>query len=84
MTREAATERAQLWLDGQDGPALIISDWVVTEFAAARFAEQYALGLRAGNALHVAVASDRGARICTLDKRLAEVALALGVDAVLV
>jgi predicted nucleic acid-binding protein len=49
--------------------------------AAARFADQYGLGLRAGDALHVAVVAELGATLCTLDKRLAEAAVALGVSA---
>lgn len=52
--------------------------------AAARFADQFAIGLRAGDALHVAVAAGLGASICTLDRRLAEGAVALGVSAELV
>ncbi|GAN88644.1 type II toxin-antitoxin system VapC family toxin [Komagataeibacter intermedius] len=39
---------------------------------AARFSAQYALGLRAGDALHLAVCADHGATLCTLDRRLAE------------
>jgi predicted nucleic acid-binding protein len=50
---------------------------------AARFADQYVLGLRAGDALHLAICADRGAIICTLDRRLAEAALALGVKTAL-
>ena len=50
---------------------------------AARFADQYALGLRAGDALHLAVCADQGATICTLDRRLSEAASALGVKAAL-
>jgi predicted nucleic acid-binding protein len=46
--------------------------------AAARFADQYTLGLRAGDALHLAVAADNGATVVTLDKRLAEAGLPLG------
>lgn len=49
--------------------------------AAARFVDQYALGLRAGDALHLAVASDHGATVHTLDHRLAEAGPALGVPA---
>ena len=49
--------------------------------AAARFADQHKLGLRAGDALHLAIAADHGATIATLDQRLAEAALALGVSA---
>lgn len=115
-------------MNRQDPGSLIISDWVVTEFAsalsvkirmnrlsvedrakavglftrlkaeslavlpisrdhfvtAARFADQYALGLRAGDALHVAVAAEQGATIFTLDTRLADAATALGVRAELV
>lgn len=45
---------------------------------AARFADQYALGLRAGDALHLAIAVDQGATLCTLDRRLAEAGQVLG------
>jgi uncharacterized protein len=38
--------------------------------AAARFADQHTLGLRAGDALHLAVCADRGDTLCTLDRRL--------------
>lgn len=41
------------------------------------------LGLRAGDALHVAVALAHGATLCTLDRRLATAALALGVESLL-
>jgi len=51
--------------------------------AAAHFADQYALGLRAGDALHLAVCADRGARLCTLDRRLAEAGQALGVATIM-
>ena len=40
---------------------------------AARFADQHALGLRAGDALHLAICADHGAILCTLDRRLGEV-----------
>ncbi|MGJ0505568.1 MAG: type II toxin-antitoxin system VapC family toxin [Methylocystis sp.] len=49
--------------------------------AAAKFADQHALGLRAGDALHLAVASEHGATLYTLDQRLAEAGPALGVPA---
>jgi predicted nucleic acid-binding protein len=48
---------------------------------AAKFADQHALGLRAGDALHLAVASEHGATMHTLDRRLAEAGPALGVPA---
>jgi predicted nucleic acid-binding protein len=47
--------------------------------AAGRFADQHLLGLRAGDALHLAVASEHGAVVHTLDRRLAEAGPALGV-----
>jgi predicted nucleic acid-binding protein len=47
--------------------------------AAAKFVDQHALGLRAGDALHLATASEQGATVHTLDRRLAEAGPALGV-----
>ena len=51
--------------------------------AAARFADQYALGLRAGDALHLAVCAEQGVTLCTLDGRLNAAASALGVKTAL-
>lgn len=47
--------------------------------AAAKFADQHTLGLRAADALHLAIASEHGATVHTLDQRLAEAGPALGV-----
>lgn len=47
--------------------------------AAARMADQYELGLRAGDALHCAIAAGRGAVLATLDRRLAHACPLLGV-----
>jgi hypothetical protein len=47
--------------------------------AAARFLDQHTLGLRAGDALHLAAASEHGATIHTLDQRLADAGPVLGV-----
>ncbi len=47
--------------------------------AAAKFADQHTLRLRAGDALHLATASEHGATVHTLDRRLAEAGPALGV-----
>jgi len=47
--------------------------------AAAKFADQHMFGLRAGDALHLAIASEHGATVHTLDHRLAEAGTALGV-----
>jgi predicted nucleic acid-binding protein len=46
---------------------------------AARFADQYALALRAGDALHLAICADHGATLCTLDRRLGQAGPVLGV-----
>ncbi len=46
--------------------------------AAARLADQFTLALRAGDALHLAVAMDHAATLCTLDRRLATAAGAIG------
>ncbi|HWL67585.1 MAG TPA: type II toxin-antitoxin system VapC family toxin [Geminicoccus sp.] len=46
---------------------------------AATFVDQHLLGLRAGDALHLAVASAHGATVHTLDHRLAEAGPAVGV-----
>ena len=49
---------------------------------AARFADQHGLGLRAGDALHLAICADHGAALRTLDRRLGEAGPVLGVDTV--
>ena len=46
---------------------------------AAKFADQHTLALRAGDALHLATASEHGATVHTLDKKLAEAGPVLGV-----
>ncbi len=46
---------------------------------AARFVDQHELGLRAADALHLSIASEHGATVCTLDRRMAEAGPALGV-----
>jgi predicted nucleic acid-binding protein len=46
---------------------------------AARLADQHKLGLRAGDALHLAVAAERAATLSTLDERLGEACAALGI-----
>jgi predicted nucleic acid-binding protein len=46
---------------------------------AAHFAALHPLGLRAADALHLAVCADYGATLCTLDRRLGAAAAELGV-----
>lgn len=48
--------------------------------AAARYADQHLSGLRAGDALHLAIAANHGASLHTLDKRLAQAGQGLGVS----
>lgn len=50
---------------------------------AARFADQHATNLRAGDALHLAVAANNGARIASLDRVMMQAAGTLGVSSVL-
>lgn len=49
--------------------------------AAAKFVDEHGLGLRAGDALHLALASEHGATVHTLDRRPAEAGPVLGVPA---
>lgn len=49
--------------------------------AAARYADRRELGLRAGDALHLAIAAAHGATLMTLDRRLYDACLAVGVVA---
>lgn len=49
---------------------------------AARFLDRPDLVLRSGDALHLAVAANHGARLCTLDRRQEEAAVAVGVSTV--
>jgi len=46
---------------------------------AATFADHHGLGLRAGDALHLATASEHGATVYTLDQRLAKAGPELGI-----
>lgn len=51
---------------------------------AARLADQHGTGLRAGDALHLAICVESGATICTLDRRLGRVGISVGVATILV
>jgi len=52
--------------------------------AATRYVDQFALGLRSGDALHLAIAAAHGVSLSTLDQRMAAAGLALGVNTELV
>src|SRR5437667_10085740 len=45
---------------------------------AARFSDQHTLRLRASDALHLAIAAEHGATLCTLDRPLSEATTTLG------
>lgn len=51
--------------------------------SAAHYADQHKLGLRAGDALHLAICAGHGATLCTLDRRLSVAGSALGVKTAL-
>lgn len=52
--------------------------------AAARYADYSDLNLRAGDALHLAICANYGAKLRTLDRRLGEAGARLGVESFLV
>lgn len=52
--------------------------------AAAGFADRHELNLRAGDALHLAIAADHGLTVCTLDQRLSEAGPILAVATTLI
>jgi uncharacterized protein len=51
---------------------------------AAKFADHQATGIRAGDALHLAIAAEQSATVCTLDHRMARGGPPLGVPTQLV
>jgi predicted nucleic acid-binding protein len=82
----SVADRAKALMQFKRLQAESLDTWVVDAAhfrTAARFAAQYELGLRAADALHLAICADFGACLCTLDKRLAEAAQVLGVAAVM-
>jgi predicted nucleic acid-binding protein len=50
---------------------------------AACLADRHAIGLRAGDALHLAICANHGATLCTLDRRLGDAGSALGIKTIL-
>lgn len=49
----------------------------------ARFCDFAESGLRAGDALHLAIAQEHGATVCTRDRGMAAAGLTLGIDTIL-
>ena len=82
MRELQAEERADAWaafaqLAESSFAVLPISD--LDFHAAARFVQRSTLGLRASDALHLAVVFRHGETLCTLDRRLAAAGTELGV-----
>jgi uncharacterized protein len=59
------------WSDPEQGPRIRWS----------HFADHHAFGLRAGDALHLAIAYNHGLELCSLDKTLVGAAEPLAVSA---
>jgi uncharacterized protein len=75
--RRADTQRMWRKLQDESFHRLpILSDYF---YIAARFADQDQLGLRAGDALHVAICAEQGLELATLDQKMAYAAIQLGV-----
>ena len=68
--------------DRMKAESLVVLPVVTAHFrAAATFSDRHELGVRAGDALHLAIAAQSGLTVVTLDQRMAEAAPALGVPA---
>ena len=77
-----AEERARVlsnWRISQQENLVVIPVPQSAYDLAARFCDRHELGLRAGDALHLAVASLGGHSLATLDARMAKGAVAVGV-----
>ena len=64
--------------DGMDDPVGNTGSRILRR-SVQTFVDQHTLGLRAGDALHLATASEHGASVHTLDQRLAQAGPLLGV-----
>jgi len=64
---------------GDFGRSVITLDHADFQRAAA-LCDQWQLGLRAGDALHVAIAERRDLTVCTLDRIMRETAVSLGMS----
>ena len=81
-----AIKRAQSLRRFADFAALSFTNYPVEPVhfrAAALLADRYQLGLRAGDALHLAISSSNGAILVTRDRRLAEAAADLHIPGLL-
>ncbi len=51
---------------------------------AARFVDQHAIGLRSGDARHLAICADHGSTLCSRDRRLGEAGPLFGMKTMLI
>lgn len=79
LTLEQRAEAMAGWQQMREGSLAVLPIDENAFEAAARFAERHDLSLRAGNALHLAIASSAGCTLVTLDERLAKAAPEVGV-----
>jgi predicted nucleic acid-binding protein len=78
LTAEQQGRVLAQWAEFRQATLILGIDALVFE-QAALIANRHALGLRAGDALHLAVASAAGCTLVTLDNRMARAAPELGV-----
>lgn len=79
LTVEQRADVLTEWQRMRDGSLSILQVEESAFGIAARFAARHDLGLRAGDALHLAIASAAGCTLVTLDKSMAKAAPELGV-----
>jgi uncharacterized protein len=79
LTTEQRADVKETWKNFLDTSLSLIEIRSEHFHTAARFAERHDLNLRASDALHIAVACAAGATLVTLDKRMADSAVACGV-----
>lgn len=80
LTRESRADAAANWRQFRDANLSEIAVAPDHFETAARFCDHYALGLRAGDALHLAIAESANAALLTFDRTMADAALQLGIQ----
>jgi uncharacterized protein len=83
LTLEQRAEVLTAWRRLLDESLIVVPVGAVHFEAASRFIDQHELGLRAGDGLHLAIASERGLTVATLDARVGAAGPKLGVATVM-
>jgi uncharacterized protein len=78
LTIEQRADVQQTWRNFQETSLALLEIRLEDFQIAARFAERHELNLRASDALHIAVAHYMGYTLVTLDRRMADAAVACG------